>query len=56
MYIVTSLGSVRQSFYVLVDGIEKTIIQADENLLPGSFLVNKGKEFRSFYVLLLTIL
>ncbi|RXI02093.1 hypothetical protein DVH24_026623 [Malus domestica] len=56
VYIVTSLGSVRQSIYVLVDGIEKTIIQAEENLLPGSFLVNKGKEFQSFYALLLTIL
>ncbi|TQE05587.1 hypothetical protein C1H46_008834 [Malus baccata] len=45
VYIVTYLGSVRQSFYVLVDGIEKTIIQAEENLLPGSFLVNKAFVF-----------
>ncbi|KAG7019159.1 Neutral ceramidase 1 [Cucurbita argyrosperma subsp. argyrosperma] len=43
VYIVTSLGFVRQSFDVLVDGIEKSIIQAHENLLPGSILVNKGE-------------
>lgn len=47
VYIVTSLGFVRQSFDVLVDGIEKTIIQAHENLRPGSIFVNKGKEFHS---------
>ena len=44
VYIVTSLGFVRQSFDVLVDGIEKSIIQAHENLRPGSIFVNKGKE------------
>ncbi|PNX79576.1 neutral ceramidase [Trifolium pratense] len=44
VYIVTSLGFVRQSFDVLVDGIEKTIVQAHENLRPGSIFVNKGKE------------
>ncbi|XP_038892835.1 neutral ceramidase 2-like [Benincasa hispida] len=43
VYIVTSLGFVRQSFDVLVDGIEKSIIQAHENLLPGSILINKGE-------------
>ena len=43
MYIVTSLGFVRQSFDALVDGIEKCIIQAHENLHPGSIFVNKGK-------------
>lgn len=42
VYIVTSLGFVRQSFDVLVDGIEKSIIQAHENLRPGSIFVNKG--------------
>ncbi|CAA6655087.1 unnamed protein product [Spirodela intermedia] len=42
-YIVTSFGFVRQSFDVLVDGIEKTIIQAHENLRPGSILVNEGE-------------
>ncbi|KAF6160957.1 hypothetical protein GIB67_007598 [Kingdonia uniflora] len=43
VYIITSLGFVRQSFDVLVDGIEKTIIQAHENLRPGSVFVNKGE-------------
>ncbi|KAK8707615.1 hypothetical protein V6N13_058670 [Hibiscus sabdariffa] len=41
VYIVTSLGFVRQSFDVLVDGIEKSIVQAHENLQPGSIFVNK---------------
>ncbi|KFK25279.1 hypothetical protein AALP_AA8G091200 [Arabis alpina] len=41
-YIVTSLGFVRQSFDVLVDGIEKAIVQAHESLRPGSVFVNKG--------------
>ncbi|KAM1148685.1 hypothetical protein ACFX2B_029059 [Malus domestica] len=43
VYIVTSLGFVRQSFDVLVDGIEKSITQAHENLAPGSIFVNKGE-------------
>ncbi|KAM7257477.1 hypothetical protein ACFE04_013218 [Oxalis oulophora] len=43
VYIVTSLGFVRQSFDVLVDGIEKSIIEAHENLRPGSIFVNKGE-------------
>ena len=43
VYIVTSLGFVRQSFDVIVDGIEKSIIQAHENLRPGSILINKGE-------------
>lgn len=42
VYIVTSLGFVRQSFDVLVDGIEKSFMQAHENLHPGSIYVNKG--------------
>ena len=42
VYIVTSLGFVRQSFDVIVDGIEKSIIQAHENLRPGSIFVNNG--------------
>ena len=44
VYIVTSLGFVRQSFDVIVDGIEKSIVQAHENLRPGSIFVNKGKK------------
>ncbi|KAK6927042.1 Neutral/alkaline non-lysosomal ceramidase, N-terminal [Dillenia turbinata] len=43
IYIVTSLGFVRQSFDVIVNGIEKSIIQAHENLHPGSIFVNKGE-------------
>ncbi|KAK0583605.1 hypothetical protein LWI29_000120 [Acer saccharum] len=43
VYIVTSLGFVRQSFDVIVDGIEKSIIQAHENLRPGSVFINKGE-------------
>uniref|UniRef100_A0A2P2M106 Neutral ceramidase n=1 Tax=Rhizophora mucronata TaxID=61149 RepID=A0A2P2M106_RHIMU len=43
VYIVTSLGFVRQSFDVLVDGIEKSIIQAHENLRSGSIFVNEGE-------------
>ncbi|XP_030474219.2 neutral ceramidase 2-like isoform X1 [Syzygium oleosum] len=43
VYIVTSLGFVRQSFDALVDGIEKSIIQAHENLRPGSIFVNRGE-------------
>ncbi|GAB2274431.1 Neutral ceramidase 1 [Dionaea muscipula] len=43
VYIVTSLGFVRQSFDVIVNGIEQSIIQAHENLRPGSIYVNKGE-------------
>ncbi|KAL0865319.1 hypothetical protein Bca101_044437 [Brassica carinata] len=43
VYIVTSLGFVRQSFDALVDGIENSIIQAHENLRPGSIFINKGE-------------
>lgn len=42
VYIVTSLGFVRQSFDAVVDGIEKSVIIAHENLQPGSVFVNKG--------------
>ncbi|CAJ1960275.1 unnamed protein product [Sphenostylis stenocarpa] len=43
VYIITSFGFVHQSFDVIVDGIEKCIIQAHENLRPGSIFVNKGE-------------
>lgn len=43
VYIITSLGFVRQSFDALVDGIENSIIQAHENLRPGSIFLNNGK-------------
>lgn len=42
VYIVTSLGFVRQSFDALVDGIERSIIQAHQNLRPASVYINKG--------------
>ncbi|WOK91413.1 neutral ceramidase-like isoform X1 [Canna indica] len=45
VYIITSLGFVRQSFDVIVDGIEKSIIEAHENLRPGNIFVNKGELF-----------
>jgi neutral ceramidase len=44
VYIVTSLGFVRQSFDVIVDGIEKAIVQAHGNLRSGKIYVNKGKQ------------
>ena len=50
IYIVTSFGFVRQSFDVIVNGIEKAIIQAHENLSPGSIFVNKGKKHNSQFV------
>lgn len=43
LYIITSFGFVRQSFDIIVDGIEKSIIQAHENLRPGSIFVDEGK-------------
>ncbi|KAK9734779.1 hypothetical protein RND81_04G163000 [Saponaria officinalis] len=43
VYIVTSLGFVRQSFDAVVDGIEQSIILAHGNLRPGSIFVNKGE-------------
>ncbi|CAM6104879.1 unnamed protein product [Calypogeia fissa] len=43
LYIITSLGFVRQSFDALVDGIELSITQAHENLRPGSIYVNAGE-------------
>lgn len=43
LYIVTSLGFVRQSFDVIVDGIENSIIQAHDNIRPGSIFINQGE-------------
>ncbi|XP_057983718.1 neutral ceramidase 2 [Malania oleifera] len=43
VYIVTSLGFVRQSFDVIVDGIVKSIIHAHENLRPGTVFVSEGE-------------
>lgn len=43
VYIITSLGFVQQSFNALVDGIERSIMQAHDNLRPGSVFINKGE-------------
>ena len=44
LYIVTSKGFVRQSFDALADGIELAIVQAHENLRPGSISFNEGTD------------
>ena len=43
LYIITSIGFVSQSFYALVDGIENSIIEAHNNLRPGSIYINQGR-------------
>lgn len=43
LYIITSLGFVRQSFNAIVDGIENSIIQAHDNLRAGSIYINQGE-------------
>ncbi|KAG0620919.1 hypothetical protein M758_4G254800 [Ceratodon purpureus] len=43
LYLVTSIGFVRQSFDALADGIELAIVQAHDNLRPGSIYFNKGE-------------
>lgn len=42
VYSVTSLGFVHQSFDAIVTAIELSIIQAHNNLKPGSILINRG--------------
>ncbi|KAI9109222.1 hypothetical protein K1719_019845 [Acacia pycnantha] len=42
LYSATSLGFVRQSFDVIVNAIERSIIQAHNNLKSGSIFINKG--------------
>ena len=42
LYIITSLGFVRQSFDALVSGIVLSVVQAHENLQGGSVYVNTG--------------
>ncbi|WMV27801.1 hypothetical protein MTR67_021186, partial [Solanum verrucosum] len=41
-YSVTSLGFVPQSFEAIVTAIELSIVQAHDNLKPGSIFINKG--------------
>lgn len=43
LYLVTSLGFVRQSFEALAYGIELAIVEAHENLRPGSIFLNEGE-------------
>eukprot|EP00850_Spirogloea_muscicola_P010949 SM000066S20424 [mRNA] locus=s66:236717:241882:+ [translate_table: standard] len=43
LYIITSLGFVRQSFDALVDGIERSIVLAHNNLRPGTISVAEGE-------------
>ncbi|KAK9270388.1 hypothetical protein L1049_025967 [Liquidambar formosana] len=42
LYSITSLGFVQQSFDAIVTAIEQSIVQAHENLKPGSIFINKG--------------
>ncbi|KOM26664.1 hypothetical protein LR48_Vigan304s001100 [Vigna angularis] len=43
VYSVTSLGFVKQSFDVIADAIEQSIIQAHNNLKPASIYLNIGE-------------
>ncbi|PON60589.1 Neutral/alkaline nonlysosomal ceramidase [Parasponia andersonii] len=42
VYSVTSFGFVQQSFDSIVNAIEQSLVQAHENLKPGSVFINKG--------------
>ncbi|XP_062100803.1 neutral ceramidase 2-like [Humulus lupulus] len=42
VYSVTSLGFVQQSFDAIVNAIEQSLVQAHENLKPGSIFINQG--------------
>ncbi|XP_050215136.1 neutral ceramidase 2-like [Mercurialis annua] len=42
IYHVTSLGFVQQSFDAIVNGIVQSIVQAHQNLKPGSIFINTG--------------
>ena len=44
LYHVTSLGFVQQSFDALVNAIEQSVVQAHENLKPGSVFINTGNQ------------
>lgn len=54
MYSVTSLGFVQQSFAAIVTAIELSIVQAHNNLKPGSIFINKGRNiYHHLYELML---
>lgn len=42
VYSVTSLGFVKQSFDAIANAVEQSIIQAHNNLKPGSIFINTG--------------
>ncbi|PNY04722.1 neutral ceramidase [Trifolium pratense] len=42
VYSVTSLGFVKQSFDAIANAVEQSIIQANNNLKPGSIFINTG--------------
>ncbi|KAF6172538.1 hypothetical protein GIB67_007051 [Kingdonia uniflora] len=44
IYIVTSLGFVKQSFEAIVTAVEQSIVQAHNNLRPGSICINTDVE------------
>ncbi|KAF5462190.1 hypothetical protein F2P56_018218 [Juglans regia] len=43
LYSITSAGFVQQSFDAIVGAIEQSIVQAHNNLKPGSVFINKGE-------------
>jgi len=47
VYSVTSLGFVKQSFDAIANAVEQSIIQAHNNLKPGSIFINTGENFLS---------
>jgi neutral ceramidase len=49
VYSVTSLGFVKQSFDAISNAVEQSIIQAHNNLKPGSIFINTGEHFFSLY-------
>lgn len=51
VYSVTSLGFVQQSFDAIVTAIEQSIVQAHENLKPGSIFINKGERSNTIIVM-----
>ena len=47
VYSITTAGFVPQSFDAIVTAVELSIVQAHENLKPGSVFINKGEHFHS---------
>lgn len=53
LYIVTSLGFVKQSFDAIVDAVEQSIVQAHNHLKPGSIFINQGTQLNMDGILLI---